>query len=598
MHSPQIFADLRIVATSDVHMNITGWDALRDQTVPGRGMDVLATLIAHARATAPGSCVLVDNGDVLQGAPIGDVCAAVDSAVPHPWPAILNALRYDVVGLGNHDFDYGIPFLERIVAQTRAPTLCASFSKGGVAGVLPTTLLRRDIQCSDGTTQKLAIGATSILPPQTAFWNDRYLSGYVAFQTGKAAAQRAVSQLRAQGADIVLVLCHSGLPATGDDDENFANTIAHEVDGIDAMVLGHTHQHFPKAGGPTDLNGVPAVMPGFGADVLGQIDLRLGWTTAGWHVAHHSAQLRRPTGQTAADTAITALAAPALAQTRAQLNRVLTRSDTDVHSYFGMLRPGPCDALVARAMTGALAAHVAGTDLAALPCLASVAPMALGGRAGPQNFVEVPAGPVRARHIAMLTPYPNGIWGAVLSGAELWRWAERSAAFFGPGLDRSNRLVNLDAPSFNFDMLHGLETVIDPFRPAMFDPLGRRVDSTGHRVRALMRNGVAIEEDAQFLVAMTSYRGAGGGNFPGLYDDQTILRTTLDLRVALHDEVAQNGVPQDISGSVWQFETDPGQRVVIETSPNAAAYINEIASFAPEVIGENAAGFLEVSVAI
>jgi len=113
-----------------------------------------------------------------------------------------------------------------------------------------------------------------------------------------------------------------------------------------------------------------------------------------------------------------------------------------------------------------------------------------------------------------------------------------------------------------------------------------------------MRNGVAIEEDAQFLVAMTSYRGAGGGNFPGLYDDQTILRTTLDLRVALHDEVAQNGVPQDISGSVWQFETDPGQRVVIETSPNAAAYINEIASFAPEVIGENAAGFLEVSVAI
>lgn len=598
MHSPRIFADLRIVATSDVHMNITGWDALRDQAIQGRGMDVLATLIAHARATAPGTCVLVDNGDVLQGTPIGDVCADIDGASPHPWPAILNALRYDVVGLGNHDFDYGIPFLERIVAQTRAPTLCASFEQGGVTGVVPTTLLRRDIQCSNGTTQTLAIGVTSVLPPQTAVWNDRYLSGSVAFHTGKVAARRAVSHLRAQGADIVLVLCHSGLTATGDDDENFAATLAHEVDGIDAMVLGHTHQHFPKAGGPTDLNGVPAVMPGFGADVLGQIDLRLGWTTAGWHVAHHSAQLHRPAAVTAADAAVTALAAPALAQTRAQLNRVLTCTDTDVHSYFGMLQTGPCDALVARAMTRALARHVAGTDLAAVPCLASVAPMALGGRAGPQNFVDIPAGPVRARHIAMLTPYPNGIWGALLSGAELWRWAERSAAFFGPGHDGSNRLVNSDAPSFNFDMLHGLETVIDPFHPAMFDPLGRRVDSTGHRVRALMRNGVAIDEDAQFLVAITSYRGAGGGNFPGLHDEQRVLRTPLDLRAALHDDVAQNGVPQDISGSVWRFETDPGQRVIIETSPNAATYINEIANFAPEVIGENAAGFLEVSVAI
>ena len=230
-------------------------------------MDVLATLIEQARQSAPGHCLLVDNGDAIQGTPIGDVCADLANAPPHPWPAIINALAYDAVGLGNHDFDFGVPFLEKIVAQTDAPTLCASFAQGGVDGVLRSTILRRDVLCSDvlcsdGKTRALAIGITSVLPPQTAIWNDQHLSGCITFHPGTVATQRAVAQLRSQGADIVLVLCHSGLSTTGDTDENFATTLAQEVGGMDAMVLGHTHQHFPKADGPMHVNGVPAVMPG------------------------------------------------------------------------------------------------------------------------------------------------------------------------------------------------------------------------------------------------------------------------------------------------------------------------------------------------
>ncbi|MFL4469805.1 metallophosphoesterase [Tateyamaria armeniaca] len=383
MNSPYAFADLRILATSDVHMHITGWDALRDRNVAGRGMDVLAHTIETARNTANGACLLFDNGDFLQGTPVGAICAAYASDVRHPWPDIVNALSYDAIGLGNHDFDFGVPFLERTVAHMDAPTVCASLASGSVAGVVPTLLIQRKVTCSDGQVRPLVIGVTSVLPPQTAIWNHRYLTGLIELEGGVSAARRAVTALQAQGADIIVMLCHSGAGASGTkDDENFGAEIAAKVEGIDAIILGHTHERLPKTAGPKDLNGVPAVMPGYAAEVLGQIDLRLGWTDVGWHVAGHDATLRLPGAEDQPVPAITALAAPALAKTQETLDQTLAQTTSGFHTYFGMLMSGPSDALIARAMINVIAEQVAGSDLADLPLIASVAPMTMGGAQG------------------------------------------------------------------------------------------------------------------------------------------------------------------------------------------------------------------------
>ena len=107
MGSPQITSDLRILATSDVHMHITGWDALHNDIAADRGMDLLVRRIDMARRDAPGACLLLDNGDSLQGTPVGTTCARWPEEAAHPWPTVLNALDYDAVGLGNHDFDFG-----------------------------------------------------------------------------------------------------------------------------------------------------------------------------------------------------------------------------------------------------------------------------------------------------------------------------------------------------------------------------------------------------------------------------------------------------------------------------------------------------------
>ncbi len=599
MSSPRSLADLRILATSDVHMHITGWDALRDRNWSGRGLDGLGRRIDAARKTAKGACILLDNGDSLQGTPMGDTCAQWSRGAVHPWPTVLDTLNYDAVGLGNHDFDFGVPFLEQVVAQTKVPTLCASFATGAVAGVTPTALLRRDVTCSDGAKREVIIGVTSVLPPQTEVWTHRYLAGKITFEEGEVAARRAVGSLRTQGAQVVVMLCHSGLPACGEaDSENFAAALAKNVEGLDAMVMGHTHQRFPLPGGPSAVHGVPSVMPGYGAETLGIIDLSLAWTGSRWQVCDQSAMLQGPLASDARDTKIAEIAAPAIADTQDKLNVELGRTQTGFHSYFDMLQSGVAGALVAQAMKRTIAVEVAGTNLAHLPLIAAVAPMALGGRSGPANYVEVAPGQIRARHIAMMSPYPNAIWAIVLKGADLWAWAERSAAYFAPFSEIPDRLVNRNAPSFNFDSLHGLQAVVDPFRPARYDPVGRILNPTARRVRALAYQGEPVEYDATFLVAVTSYRGAGGGMFPGIDGDAHVLRTDVDMVDALRCELLNGALPDTPSPSVWEFADIGRQRVLIETSPSAADHLKDIAQFDPQVIGLCHTGFLEISVAI
>jgi 2',3'-cyclic-nucleotide 2'-phosphodiesterase / 3'-nucleotidase len=608
MNSRRIFADLRVLATSDVHMHVSGWDALRDRTVPGTGMTALATVIRAERASAPGACLLFDNGDALQGTPVGDICTQPLDGQAHPWSDIIDNLGYDAVGLGNHDFDFGLGFLERVIAGTSAKVLCASIAAGALDRVQPGLILRRELECSDAVTREICIGVTSVLPPQTALWNHRHLDGRIAFSDGIGSARRAVQALRRDGADIVVVLCHSGLPEDADaDNENFAADLAEQVPGVDAMIMGHTHRLFPTPDisvGPNcdqvkgTVHGVPAVMPGFGAEHLGIIDLKLAWSPEGWSVAGHEVRLADPPRDAPEDPAISAIAAPAIAATRASLDATIAQTDIAFHSYFEMLQSGPSTQILADAMMLTISDHVAGTELANLPLIASVSSMAMGGRAGPANFVDVPAGDIQERHLAMLCPYPNAIWATVLTGAELTQWAERSAAYFNKTRPECRQLVNPSAPSFNFDSLFGLETVIDPCSPPRYSPGGLLIDPAGRRVAALLHKGDAVADDAEFLVAMTSYRGAGGGLYPGQTDRPIAVRTDIEVKAALRSGLGNGELHITQPASVWRFADRPETPVIVETAPTAMRYLDDIAQFNPEPLGETASGFLQLRVSI
>ncbi|MEX0310559.1 MAG: metallophosphoesterase, partial [Tateyamaria sp.] len=340
MSPPLPRASLRLLATTDVHMHLSGWDPLTDLDTPDRGMDRLATRIRAEQASATGATVLLENGDGLQGTPLGDTCADLGAA--HPWPDILNALEYDAVGLGNHDFDFGVPALEAVLSRIACPVLCTNIRPDLLRYVHPHKVIEKAVECSDGNLRTLKIGLTAALPPQTGVWNRRWFDTSDVFVPGVESVRASVSHLLQTGADVVFVLCHSGLIDGPDKSgENFAADLAASIDGIDGMVLGHTHLKFPGAahtgfeGTNMDrgtVHDVPCVMPAHAGREVGVIDLDLELGAEGWRVHDHD--VRRigisPTDPVAPD--IDAIVSPHVQATRDALGSRIGTAHADLNT--------------------------------------------------------------------------------------------------------------------------------------------------------------------------------------------------------------------------------------------------------------------------
>ena len=127
---------LRVLETSDVHMNLLDYDYYQDKPTQDFGLARAATLIRAARQEARNS-LLIDNGDLLQGNPLGDLVAKVQplrAGEVHPAYKVLNWLGYDAGNIGNHEFNYGLPFLGQALKTAAFPMSTPMWWTSGPAG--------------------------------------------------------------------------------------------------------------------------------------------------------------------------------------------------------------------------------------------------------------------------------------------------------------------------------------------------------------------------------------------------------------------------------------------------------------------------------
>jgi 2',3'-cyclic-nucleotide 2'-phosphodiesterase/3'-nucleotidase len=592
-------AQLRILATSDLHVHITPWDYYADRASATAGLARTATLIAQARAEV-GASILLDNGDFLHGSPMGDLLAR-DGGHGHPMIAAMNALGYDAAALGNHEFSNGLPFLLAQLAQARFPVICANIAHrlGPTPSqdqtlVPPTTILTRDVRDSAGQTHALRIGLIGLLPPQTTQWDRQQLANALITRDILEAAAAHVPALRAEGADIVIALSHSGIGATHPTPNMEDATAAlAALPGIDALVAGHTHQTFPSAqfaAGPGIdperglLWGKPAVMPGFHGSHLGVIDLTLDRSPTGWHVASAQVALRpiarrTRTGRILALTKsapqVTTLAAPAHRATRRWAQQTIGHSAHALHSYFSLIAPCALVRLIARAQADHVATLLRGGPHADLPVLSAAAPFHSGGRGGPENYAAIPAGPLLMRHAFDLYPHPNTIAALLVTGAEVHLWLERSFSLFhqiSPG-SQDAELINPHFPSFNFDLIEGLTWAVDLTQPPRYDTRGAVVAPTARRIRNLCHGGRPIDPDARFVLATNSYRAAGSGGFAGAAPERVLFSGPDSSRAILLAHIAANAPLGAPAPPNWRFAPTPGTTAVFDSAPAAPAFL-------------------------
>lgn len=610
-------AHLRILQTTDLHAQIYPYDYYNDRPVEGLGLGHVARVIDAARKAAPNT-VLLDNGDILQGSALGDYMAydrGMQVGDVHPVIAAMNAVGYDAAALGNHEFNYGLKFMQAAIAGAKFPVVCANalVSRGAdVAGDVrllpPYVLLDRMVTCAGGAVYPIKIGVLGLLPPQIVTWDEALLRGAIQSRDMVETAAALIPEMRAAGADVVVVLGHTGIGDAlhYDGMENAGRPLA-QLPGVDALLTGHTHMVFPSAQfagiagidvvrGTVD--GTPTAMAGFWGSHLGVIDLTLQRHANGWTVVDGMGQAlpvaKGP--KRAAPKPVQRVLKAAQKEHEATLEYMrfaVGATKQPLHSYFALIKNCMSVQIICRAQRAFVAAKLAGTRHAGLPLLSAAAPFKVGGWAGPDNYTDIPAGQMYQRSVADLYCFPNTICALRLRGADILEWLERStSAFHRVELGKHDQpLLNDAFPSYNFDVILGLTYQIDPTQPARYSTLGALVDAQAHRISDLRYQGMPIDLNAEFVVATNNYRASTYAALCGAGAGQMAFETSVTVRNVLLNEIAATSPLSVETEENWRFAPMPNTSVVFETSPKAARFLATWDGPLLELLGETDTGF-------
>ena len=545
--------DVRILATTDLHTNLVNYDYYQDKPVETLGLAKTAVLIEKAKKENP-NVLLVDNGDTIQGTPLGTYKAIVDpveKGEQHPMYAALQALGFEAGTLGNHEFNYGLDYLNRVIETAGMPLVNANVLDPATGKFIyqPYKIIEKTFTDTQGRLTTVKIGVTGIVPPQILNWDKANLEGKVVVRDSVEAIRDIIPEMRKAGADITLVLSHSGI---GDDkyekgEENEGYQIA-SLPGVDAVVTGHSHAEFPSGNGTGfyekypgvdgvngKINGTPVTMAGKYGDHLGVIDLKLNYTDGKWKVTDSKGSIRKvDTKSNEADKRVIDIAKESHEGTINYVRQQVGTTSAPITSYFALVKDDPSVQIVNNAQLWYAKQELAGTPEANLPILSAAAPFKAGTRGDATAYTDIPAGPIAIKNVADLYLYDNVTAILKVNGAQLKEWLEMSAGQFNtidPNNSQPQNLVNTDYRTYNFDVIDGVTYEFDITQPNKYDREGKLANPNASRVRNLKYQGKEIAPNQEFIVVTNNYRS--NGNFPGVREASLNRLLNLENRQAI-----------------------------------------------------------------
>ena len=565
--------DVRILATTDLHTNLVNYDYYQDKPVENVGLAKTAILIEEAKKENSNT-ILVDNGDTIQGTPLGTYKAIVNpvkEGEQHPMYAALQKLGFEVGTLGNHEFNYGLDYLKRVIETAGMPIVNANVvdPKTGAYIYDPYKIITKTFVDKTGHKTTVKIGVTGIVPPQILSWDKANLEGKVLVNDSVEAIKNIIPEMRKAGADITLVLSHSGI---GDDkyekgEENEGYQIA-SLPGVDAVVTGHSHAEFPSGNGTGfyekypgvdgingKINGTPVTMAGKYGDHLGIIDLNLVYKNGKWAVVNSKGSIRKIyTKSKEADERIKEIAKESHEGTVKYVRQQVGTTSAPITSYFALVKDDPSVQIVNNAQIWYAKRELAGTPEGNLPILSAAAPFKAGTRGDATAYTDIPAGPIAIKNVADLYLYDNVTAILKITGAQLKEWLEMSAGQFNtidPSKKEAQQLINSSYRTYNFDVIDGVTYEYDVTQPNKYDREGKLLHPDASRVRNLKYQGKDVRPEQEFIVVTNNYRA--NGQFPGVRDASLNRLLGLENRQAIINYILEEKNINPSADKNWRF---------------------------------------------
>lgn len=602
--------DVQILGTTDIHSFIMGYDYYGDTPSTSYGLAYAAQLIKDLKAKNPNT-LLVDNGDTIQGNPLGEYVQkferdeVISGKKVHPIIDVYNKLGFDAGTLGNHEFNYGLEFLDGTIKGAEYPIVNANVKNlDGSYKYTPYKIVEKTFKDKNGNDQKVKVGFTGFVPPQIMTWDKKHLDGKIKVDDIVESAKTVVKEMKDKGADIIVGLAHTGIEVKDNpaNSENMVYDLATEVDGFDAIVAGHQHGVFPSesySGEKVNLekgtiNNVPVVMAQNWGKLLGVINLSLEQVNGKWNVIGSSAHNENLSSviEKGPNSTVTDAIKDAHEKTLNYVRQPVGKTEADINSFFAQVKDDPSIQIVNDAQKWYAESIKDEANLQDLPILSAGAPFKAGGRNGSDYYTNIKAGDLAIKNVGDLYLYDNTVYIVKLTGAEVRDWLERSAGQFNqitPGKDEEQPLLNPDFRSYNYDVIDGVTYQIDVTQPSKYNAgTGALENEKANRIKNLQYNGKPVKDKQEFYVVTNNYRASGGGNFPHL-GSEVEYASPDENRQVLMNYIVENKTINPKADDNWSLSPIEGAKVTFESSLLAKPFAES--SNNVKFVAENENGF-------
>jgi 2',3'-cyclic-nucleotide 2'-phosphodiesterase/3'-nucleotidase len=514
-------AHVVILSTTDMHGRVFPIDYYTNK-YDNVGIAKIATLVKAARKNDP-NLLLLDSGDTIQGTPLEYFHNKRNNTPPDPMMLAMNALHYDAMAVGNHEYNFGLKVLEKARSEAKFPWLSANTYDKGTSNTHYQPYIVKEVN-------GIRLGILGLTTPGIPYWEN--IPNYVGleFHETVSEAKKWVQILRdKEKVDVVIIAMHMGLEEdlrTGQinpaqvPNENAALAIARNVPGVDVILMGHTHREVSSL----VINGVLLTQANRWASHVARVDVYLDQTGGHWQVIAKSAQTIPVTEKTTVDAEIAQLDQPYDKETQDWLGRSIGESSEELTARDCRFHDTAIIDLIQRVQ---LEAGKADVSMAA--CF------------NPQ--ARIPKGKVTVRDIAGLYEYENTLVTLELTGQQLKDALEHSAEYFREYEQGKTfaELVDQRVPGYNFDMAQGVTYEIDLTKPF------------GQRIENLKFNGQPLTPARKLRVVTNNYRVNGGGNYKMFKDAPVVYRSSEEVRELIIDWVEKHHTIPTQSENNWRL---------------------------------------------
>ena len=464
--------DVSILATSDVHGRMLPWDYGTDKADSSGSYAQISSFLKEYRSQHA-NVIMVDAGDIIQDNQI----ERFHNVKNHPAIAALNAMHYDIMVLGNHEFNFGMPIVDKVISEFKGQSLAANiYYKDSGKPYLPATTIIEKEGIKIGF-----IGATTPFVPE--YENKTGYVNQMEFTMPIPEIKKQIANLKQQSVDAIVLVTHMGLDNENNKPGTGVADVANQLPEIDIIIAGHNHQNISEK----VINNVVITEPHRYGTVVSVVDLK-------FDIDGNKKTLKAKKSQTLpvktypADPEIEKIYSPYHQQLREISNQVIGETDQDLVPQ-EIIHGIPAVYLQESGLTNLLNSvqiYYSGADVTAVLV--------------DNKKAILNKGPIARKDIANNYQYTAGETSIFeVTGKDLKDYMEWSAAYFAQvqPTDKNYQYDSVRGASkyMTYDMFGGVKYIID-----LSEPVGNRIKNL------TLLNGKVITDDMKLKLGMNAYR--------------------------------------------------------------------------------------------